>query len=61
MYEITIILKDGEMKIPIEKALLIPSIAKIIKNENNRQYYFNEIINSNYDKAQLVSILNMLK
>ena len=61
MYEITVILSDSIMKIPIEKALIIPKIAKIIRNETNRQYYFNAIINANYDAPQLVSILNMLK
>lgn len=62
MYYIKIILIDNnkEYYLPIEKALLIPIIAREIKNKSSRQYHLNQILLANYSKDELISILYQL-
>jgi hypothetical protein len=61
MLTIKIIFDDDSYDCPIEKALLIPKIRNIIKNNKNRDVYLQKVLQSNYDKETLASILHMLK
>ena len=61
MYLIKINMIDGDINIPIEKALMIPLLRNIICSEDQREYHLNRIINAGYDKMTLVSILHYFK
>jgi hypothetical protein len=61
MFLIEVKTKDEIIKMPIEKALLIPELAKQIKQPANRNYYLNQIMQSNYNRNELISMLNLMK
>lgn len=61
MCSVKIILDDGEYYMSIEKALLIPTIRDSIRKRENREYYLQKILRSNYSPARKASLLNQLK